>query len=251
MLQRSPGLRQHRRTSPETLSRWLWWRELQLHQQSLWPAGSFQCQEDLITLRPGRTWSSTVITREEREELKLKSACKFLIHSPNCQRLTLSPAYHCPAHYVYNRATVTWRERATCIPSKKNKNVKVKTTSCSLISDQNNTHRPKSSVTHRTLGILAPSSWYCLGFFRNWTNSKISSLASSQPATSFSLTLMPSLTILALDSVILKMLFPFLLCHPPGFHCLELNMSKPSSPTSGSKITRNDLDKQKRRRVGC
>ena len=37
-----------------------------------------------------------------------------------------------------------------------------------------------------TLGILAPRSWYCCGFFRKFTNSIISSLASSHPATSLS-----------------------------------------------------------------
>ena len=35
-----------------------------------------------------------------------------------------------------------------------------------------------------TLGILAPRSWYCFGFLRKFTNSIISSLASSHPATS-------------------------------------------------------------------
>ena len=35
-----------------------------------------------------------------------------------------------------------------------------------------------------TLGILAPRSIYCFGFLRKLTNSRISTLASSQPATS-------------------------------------------------------------------
>uniref|UniRef100_A0A3P8RQQ1 Uncharacterized protein n=1 Tax=Amphiprion percula TaxID=161767 RepID=A0A3P8RQQ1_AMPPE len=49
-----------------------------------------------------------------------------------------------------------------------------------------------------TLGILAPRSWYCLGFFRKLTNSMISSLASSQPATSLNLTSISSFRILAM-----------------------------------------------------
>lgn len=56
----------------------------------------------------------------------------------------------------------------------------------------------------RTFGILAPKLWYCWGFFRKLTNSRISTLASSQPATSLNRTPVLSFTILALDSLMLK-----------------------------------------------
>lgn len=56
----------------------------------------------------------------------------------------------------------------------------------------------------RTFGILAPRLWYCWGFFKKLTNSRISTLASSQPATSLNRTPVLFFTILALDSLMLK-----------------------------------------------
>lgn len=58
--------------------------------------------------------------------------------------------------------------------------------------------------SRHTFGILAPRSWYFQGFFKKLTNSRISCLASSQPATSWNRTLILSFTILALDSLMLK-----------------------------------------------
>ena len=49
-------------------------------------------------------------------------------------------------------------------------------------------------------GILAPNSKYCWGFFKKLTNSIISILASSQPATSLKVTLMSlAFTIFAVE----------------------------------------------------
>lgn len=56
----------------------------------------------------------------------------------------------------------------------------------------------------RTFGILAPRLWYCWGFFKKLTNSRISTLASSQPATSLNRTPVLFFIILALDSLMLK-----------------------------------------------
>lgn len=60
------------------------------------------------------------------------------------------------------------------------------------------------SPSRRTFGILAPRLWYCWGFFKKLTNSRISTLASSQPATSLNRTPVLFFIILALDSLMLK-----------------------------------------------
>ena len=48
---------------------------------------------------------------------------------------------------------------------------------------------PGGPTSSAPLGMLAPMSWYRPGFFRKLTNSMISVLASSQPATSLKVTL--------------------------------------------------------------
>uniref|UniRef100_A0A2M4AT04 Uncharacterized protein n=2 Tax=Anopheles triannulatus TaxID=58253 RepID=A0A2M4AT04_9DIPT len=61
---------------------------------------------------------------------------------------------------------------------------------------------PGGPVSMAPLGILAPRSIYCWGFFRKFTNSIISILASSQPATSLNPTLISlALINLAVDCI--------------------------------------------------
>ena len=92
-----------------------------------------------------------------------------------------------------------------------------------------------------TLGILAPRSRYCCGFFRKLTNSRISSLASSQPATSLNFTSMLSFIILAVDSLMLK--GPPL--PPPGPPPIgprrRVNNRKPISSRVGSMLIIKEL----------
>ena len=65
------------------------------------------------------------------------------------------------------------------------------------------------------LGILAPSSMYCCGFFKKLTNSIISILASSQPATSLKATLI-SLALTSFAVVLATLPMPNIPPPPPG-----------------------------------
>ena len=93
-----------------------------------------------------------------------------------------------------------------------------------------------------TCGILAPRSWYCRGFFKKLTNSKISTLASSQPATSLNRTPMLPLTILALVSLMLKG-FPRPLPPrpPPIGPCRVAKSKNPTSSKVGRIVKRSVL----------
>lgn len=166
-------------------------------------------------------------------KIKARLIHKKILDSDWLSRVSLLLYFkHTPV--ILTSLTVCQMNNFNCLKVMENKRIRTQTYNPSL-----------HVVTQCTFGILAPSSWYCLGFFRKLTNSKISSMASSQPATSFSLMLMLSLIIFALDSVILSILLPLPCCHPADFHCLDLNFSKPSSATNGSKITRKFLDKKR------
>lgn len=94
-----------------------------------------------------------------------------------------------------------------------------------------------------TLGILAPRFWYCSGFFRKLTNSRISSLASSQPATSLNFTSMLSFIILAVDSLMLK--GPPLPPPPPPIGPRRsVTSRKPMSSRVGTMLSRKELRTQ-------
>lgn len=93
-----------------------------------------------------------------------------------------------------------------------------------------------------TFGILAPRSWYCRGFFKKLTNSKISTLASSQPATSLNRTPMLPFIILALDSLMLNG-FPRPLPPrpPPIGPCRVAKSKNPTSSKVGRIVRRSVL----------
>ena len=105
-------------------------------------------------------------------------------------------------------------------------------------------------TTHRlprplTLGILAPRSWYCFGFFRKLTNSIISSFASSQPATSLNFTSISSFRIFAVVSLTLKSPpIPRPGRPAPAGPRRSMNSRKPMMRTVGSMLSRNVLDRE-------
>mmetsp|Transcript_15322 Transcript_15322/g.31778 ORF Transcript_15322/g.31778 Transcript_15322/m.31778 type:complete len:218 (-) Transcript_15322:1162-1815(-) len=68
---------------------------------------------------------------------------------------------------------------------------------------------PGGPTSSAPLGMRAPSSWYLEGFFKNWTNSMISALASVQPATSLKVTL-----VLDFGSAVVMLALPTLKMRP-------------------------------------
>lgn len=115
---------------------------------------------------------------------------------------------------------------------------------CLMINNQKNPTIQMFLSHHNphTFGILAPRSWYCRGFFKKLTNSKISTLASSQPATSWNRTLMLFFIILALDSLMLKGFPRPRPPRPPAIGpCRMENSKKPTSSTVGRTLYRRVL----------
>lgn len=110
-------------------------------------------------------------------------------------------------------------------------------------------HPSYSPSEWHTFGILAPRFWYCCGFFKKLTNSRISSLASSQPATSLNRTLMFSFTSLALDLLMLKG-FPRPPPRPPTTGpCRMAKIKNPTMSKVGRTLKRRVLPGKRKRSV--
>lgn len=103
-------------------------------------------------------------------------------------------------------------------------------------------------IVYGTLGILAPRSWYCLGFFRKLTNSMISSLASSQPATSLNFTSISSFRIFAVVSLTLNNPpIPRPGRPAPAGPRRTMNSKNPMMSTVGSMLSRKVLERTDKR----
>lgn len=118
---------------------------------------------------------------------------------------------------------------------------------------RSNETRQITTSLQLTFGILAPRLWYCWGFFKKLTNSRISTLASSQPATSAKRTPVLSFTILAFDWLMLKGLPGPLPPPPPNSAPRRVaNITNASSAKEGRTLNRILLRKRRRNNgVNC